>query len=128
MHIVEQTRDRLVVEDRKNIPYPRLGFALGFLFTMPLFVAYWNARSQAGSWKLVIVIAVIWTVIAGIYAAIFRTRAAPRIDLDVRSGRARIGRGDVPLDSITSVSLGGDGQLIFYLRGSDETMFPRSKT
>lgn len=128
MHIVEQTPDRLLIEDRKSVPDVRWGLAPALLIALPLFVAYWNARLQPGSWKLLVLIGAGWIVIAAIYAVMFLARAAPRIDLDARSGRARIGGGDVPLDSITFVSLSGDGQLTFDLRDGDETMFPRVKS
>jgi hypothetical protein len=129
MKIVEETRDRLRIEVRKTMPDLRYGIAVGLLFSMPLFIAYWNARTQNGAWKLLIVIAVIWLIVAAIYALVVRLSRPPVIDLDAKTRCVLVGGHEFSLDDISVVSTHIEGHgLIFYLLGGDSDFFPAKRT
>ena len=102
MRIVEQTRDRLVIEDRKPAPLWQPAFVVVVL-TLPLLIAYANAISQRGAWKLLALVMVIWAVTAAVYACIMRFSRPPKIELDATAGRARIGGFEYALSDIAHV-------------------------
>lgn len=102
MRIIEQSRDRLVIEDRKPVPMWQPALVV-LVLTLPLLIAYVNGISQRGSWRVLAIVIFIWTITAAIYAAVIRRSARPRMELDAESGRAKIGTNELPLSAISSV-------------------------
>lgn len=110
MRIVEQNDDRLVIEDRKTAPMWQPAFAVAFL-TLPLLLV--------DSWRVRALVAVIWAITAGVYVLITRLSTAPKIVLDAKTGRARIGNLEYALSDVARVlttPVSNSASLTFTLR------------
>ena len=115
MRIAEQSDDRLVIYGRKAFPDPRVGIAIGIIFSMPV---------VAGGRVLITFVTIVWILIALIYLVIARLRRDPELVLDGATQSAMIAGARFDLNAISHAFLSGDNDTVtFRLRDGDETMF-----